>query len=735
MNIRILTLALTGLAIGATGHSVRAAVALDPAAIPFLERSYFEGRDYYLLQSGRVRLIAQADKAQFGPAFTWMLFDSRNDGQMHRKRSAYNFEGGQGMADSSVEIGLGGAFFTARGAAMETRWTTVDGIPAVEAKWWASGIQVTEQLFALKDKEAFVRRITLDPKNLAGPDQALIRLALPGKGGGVVRDGLLCKQQGALTMGLGVAGKDAAQTKAIANYILDIGPVALEPGKPVTVDTLLVAQLEPDAAKRWKPTVADGDATAIRGLDLAAALKETRESWTKPSTVSGGDAVLNSVFFNAAATLPGEIADNGQITGGPFEYAGVWARDSSNLLTGVVHAGHFELARSGLEYVLANLISDQGQTIVDNQIQAIQHEQLDQMGEIMQALKAYYDWTGDDSLLRKYRAKIIGMVELPLNPVLLDAATGMVHNNREYWERTYSDAYELIYQSNVVYGLRAAAELAEPLGAQDRAAAWRAAADKMWTSTISDPKMKLVENGHLIKRREVNGNAFTGFGPSAPFPRYGAMDPARVEAYHKMNPDSSVVMSIALGVLDPKSDLAKATLDEMESIWNERWFTGGYGRYATSSEVCQIGPWPVSTATIMRAQHDAGMLGRSRRSLEWLAKAGPSGAYLEATPSLRDGSTGIVVWGTGEMTLFAVRHVLGARFDGHNLVLKPAPYPGTGTLKADLRYRSARLKLEIPGPGPYKFAEVNGKRLKPEKDGSFRLPADFAGGTVVFQVK
>ena len=50
------------------------------------------------------------------------------------------------------------------------------------------------------------------------------------------------------------------------------------------------------------------------------------------------------------------------------------------------------------------------------------------------------------------------------------------------------------------------------------------------------------------------------------------------------------------------------------------------------------------------------------------------------------------------MTLFAVRHVLGVNFDGHTLVLKPAPYPGSGPLKADLRYRTSRLNLEIPVP-------------------------------------
>ena len=42
--------------------------------------------------------------------------------------------------------------------------------------------------------------------------------------------------------------------------------------------------------------------------------------------------------------------------------------------------------------------------------------------------------------------------------------------------------------------------------------------------------------------------------------------------------------------------------------------------------------------------------------------------------------------------------------------------------------------LSIPDfLGPVKFARVNGKKLKPGKDGILRLPADFAAGTVMIE--
>jgi trehalose/maltose hydrolase-like predicted phosphorylase len=89
-------------------------------------------------------------------------------------------------------------------------------------------------------------------------------------------------------------------------------------------------------------------------------------------------------------------------------------------------------------------------------------------------------------------------------------------------------------------------------------------------------------------------------------------------------------------------------------------------------------------------------------------------------------------WTSGEISLFIVRHLLGVRFDGDTLVLKPALYAKSPPVKADLRYRKSRLKLEIPGLGAYAFAEVNGQHVEADKNGAIRLPASFDGGTVVF---
>jgi hypothetical protein len=893
-----LVLSIVALSVSCSTSIGRAAETVNPAFVPLLEKSFFYGHHQYLLQSGQTRMFVQTQKVNIAPAFTYLLFDA--EGGQNAKRDAFNFVKGQGMIDSALEVVLGKFAYTAQGENSETRWTTTEGIPAVEAVWWAGGIRVTERIFALKGCDAFIRRITLESKDLLAPEKTTLRLNLP-PGDSKVQDGMLIQKQGSMTMALGVVGKDALRTTVRGNT-MSIGPIELAVGQSVTVDTLLLAQLPAAGKPRWQPVVNTAEKTsspalfrvemtedasseldwahpaiacdpvfknimvsykgclhyrvfAPRGksltlafgvcegfhksagqrilefrvdgkirksldpiaefgpnvpgsialdvrveddngfldvtvqtapdsvdknpilsalwvfdgtapasdkllqgsanknaaafyhamtqdaslahLDIGKAISDTRESWDAASKITSRDPVLSDIYVSASNTLPAVIAESGIVIAGPFQYGdGQWVRDSSNTLIGAIHAGHFELARAGLERILKHLIDEHGSTRVAGEIQSPDLEQFDQMGEFLQTLKAYRDFTGDDSLVRQYREKIIAMVERPLKPEFRDATTGMVHNRREYWERTFDNAYELIYQAYVVLGLRTAADLAEPLEAGDRAAVWRAAADKMWKSATSDPKFALVEGGKFIKRRNVDGKKFDIYTNPHPYQRGSQEEAIEAETTHALNPDSTAALPAALRLIDPRSPLSLATLDDMEKIRCERWRGDGYMRYASTCELNQIGPWPFATCFVLRAQHDAGLFDRSRRSLEWLHEVGPSGAWTEAICAKRSGSNwcGVIVWTTGEIPLFAVRHVLGIRFDGSTPVLKPLPYPGTGPLMADLRFRKGRLKLDIPGPGPYTFAEVDGKRIVADKDGAIRLPADFTGGTVVFHV-
>ena len=362
-------------------------------------------------------------------------------------------------------------------------------------------------------------------------------------------------------------------------------------------------------------------------------------------------------------------------------------------------------------------------------------EQLDQMGEMLHFLRCYVDWTGDESLIRDNSAKILAMIERPLNPVFLDK-TGMVHNRREFWERTFDDAYELIYQTYVILGLREACKLAPLLDAVERAGYWKKAADRMLEAMLSHPDRSLVHKGRLIKRRNVTGEIADYFSGYA---GYVYDCPQTVTYHHKLLPDATQALPIAFRVINPQSDLARNTLDELEKLWNARWFNGGYSRYNSSSEPNQVGPWAFATSFIMRGQHEARLYERSRRSLEYLHSipGGKTGAWFEEIPATRGTSKwdGIICWSTGEMTLFIIRHYLGVRFEGDELVIQPALYPDSPPVMAELRIRHGRLFLDIERSGAIKEAIVNGKTRMPGPDGAIRLDPGSMSGTVVIKTR
>ena len=469
-------------------------------------------------------------------------------------------------------------------------------------------------------------------------------------------------------------------------------------------------------------------------LDFGDLLPRTRAAWAVESSVATDDATVREIFDKARFGLPAMVADNGVMDAGMFEYGMQWVRDTSNTLLGLLHAGRFEQVRQGLAHVLEKMVNTEGNAMIAGGFDDPDREQFDQMGELLHVLKAYRDWTGDDSLLREHRVKLLALIERPLRPEFRDA-TGMVHNRREFWERTLDDAYELAYQTYVVLGLRDAAALAGPLEAADRADRWRAEADRITEAMLRHPTRALVAEGRLLKRRSVDGEPVRLIR----FPAAAPDVPLQTERVNLASPDATMALPIAFRLIDPASSLARNTLDDLEQLWNARWFGGGYERYHSSGQCDQPGPWPFAACFILRAQHEAGLFDRSRRTLEWLntMPGGRTGAWFEEIPLVRSQAptAGLLPWTSGEISLFIVRHLLGVRFDGATLVLKPALYPGSPPLRADLRFRQSRLKLELPGAGPVDFVEVNGERKSPAPDGAIRFPADFPGGTVIFRIR
>jgi hypothetical protein len=693
-----------------------------PTILDLQKLSFLYGREYFILRSGRAKLIAQSDRADIAPAFTFILVDAANPSQTHRKEKAFNFATPGGFASSALQVVLGGFPFTSLGNRTETRWVNTDGIPAVEAVWWAGGIRVTERIKALGNKGVFQRSIQLEGADLNGETHVDLILSVPP--GTVQGEGSILLQEGkGFQTCLVPLRKESARADEARSQLM-IGPITVAPRVPVTVETALLVEVPPRPAEE---VVAQ--ARTLQTSGLQGEQEQTRQAWAATSVLATGDKTVQEIYDKARIGLPGMIFDDGTMDAGMFWYGDQWVRDGSNTALGATHAGMFEVAHNILQKILTMMIDKQGGTMVASHFEKPDMEELDQMGVLLHSLKAYRDWTGDDSLIREHRGALLAMIERPLQPQFRDA-TGMVHDRREYWERNFTDGYELAYQTYVALGLRDAAAMATALGAETQAARWKQEADRILQAMLSDPARSLVVDGHLTKRRRVTGEVEDSL-PS--WAHFEPDIPTLTETYHRLNPDTESALTIALGLIDPRSSIALKTLDDLEQVWNARWSDGGYGRYNGSSEPGSPGSWPLATCFVLRAQHDAGLYERSRRSLEWLntVQGGRAGTWFEEIPSLRSHDAALLPWVSGELTLFVIYHWLGVRFEGERVVLRPNLYPGSPAVRADLRFRKGRLHLQVDGSGPVKTARVNGMEVKPNKDGSVTLPGDFAEGTVI----
>jgi hypothetical protein len=704
-------------------------MAADSTQLRYNTLTYLHGRNHFFLRSGRALMVIQSDKVDVGPAINYWLFDAGTPKQSGKKVHAFNFNPQSGnVFSSTLKVIIKNVPFIAFGEQTKVQWVEENGIPQVEGLWYADGVRITERFTGLPEKEIFQRSILLEGADLSGELEITLRMNLP-FGNCQVHDQILTGQAGDAAVALTITPGHPVHFDSEEGYI-DIGPFRINPHQQININSYLFLQL-PAEQKNADHLVSKAQKIlkdqAKADLDLAS------QKWAAMTTVQTDDPIVKEIYDHARFALDNFATEDGRINAGYLQYNSEWIRDGSNTALGALMSGNFEMARAMGNHMLTKMITDAGVTMIGGGFANPDREQLDQMGEMLHFLRCYVDWTGDESLIRQNHGKILAMIERPLNPVFLDE-TGLVHNRREFWERTFDDAYELIYQTYVILGLREACQLAPLLGAEDKVKLWQEASDRMLQTMLSHPDRSLVHEGRLIKRRNVTGEIadyFTGYAG------YVYDCPQTVSFHHRLLPDATQALPVAFRVVDPQSDLARNTLEEVEKLWNARWFSGGYSRYNSSSEPNQVGPWAFATCFIMRGQHEARLFERSRRSLEYLhaLPGGTSGAWFEEIPATRGTSKwdGIICWSSGEMTLFIIRHYLGVRFEGDQLVIQPALYPDSPPVIADLRIRNGRLRLNIEGSGSIKKAFVNGKTMMPGADGAIRLGPDSMSGTVVIK--
>jgi hypothetical protein len=332
---------------------------------------------------------------------------------------------------------------------------------------------------------------------------------------------------------------------------------------------------------------------------------------------------------------------------------------------------------------------------------------LDQNGELLTALHTYVDWTGDLGLVASRWPKVQALATFPLHERFRHGDSGLLHNRREYWERHAAhgieDGFELMHQFFVALGLKSAAYLADALGHSKDRADWTTAGAELRHAMLEHRRYRLIEDGHFIKRRALNGKwqrtihmaAASGLPQDIPLLQEGP---------HYLDPDTSSILPVAHAFIDPKSELAKNTLSHVEALWNQRWEGGGYGRYHASSEPDSPGAWPFASLFVARAYVEAGDDAKVWRVLRWLAGSpgGAAGTWFE-----NDGpriappypQVGIPPWTWAELITLYVHHLLGVRPDLEGITIRPYLLPGLNGMEASLRVRECGLDLSVRRAG------------------------------------
>ncbi len=414
----------------------------------------------------------------------------------------------------------------------------------------------------------------------------------------------------------------------------------------------------------------------------------------------------------------------GRVNAGIWQYNAEWVRDSSMIALGCTHLGLHDNAKRIFARILKWLVSSDGRTCIGGRFDetppdqnesdisggfpSIEHEQYDQAGALLHALKQYWLWTGDDALIRGNFAKIVALATRLAEAPSRDSQSGMYHNTREYWERNgiehgIEEGYELAYQIWPVLGLRAIPALAKAAGETSMDAQihrWLTLADQTWESTLHHPKLRMVDDGRLVKRRCMDGS----IQRTARNTRHwwmGEQIPLGNEKTSLLEPCSSMTLPIAFGLLAADDPIARKTLDYVEQLWNLRWENGGYDRYHTSSQCDTPGPWPFASMFITRANHRAGNLERSLRTVRWMAaeKGGKPGVWHENIPNTADQGdwSGIVPWIWGEIGMFIVGSVLGVEPREEGVFIRPVPFAEMGATTATLPVRGQHLTVECEG--------------------------------------
>jgi len=624
----------------------------DPARGPADAKTTLRDVDYFFLGNGLIQAAVQIAPAGDGTAVGLLLMDPERLGP---KRAALSFDQASGIAATALTLADGRAApRTARPGAVRAKWLQGSADPRVEVLW-RNGPYSVEELFFCPDMRTgrLLRQVTVT-KSASGPSACRLSTGLPGQ-----------------TIETRLRFRGRAASPVLFEYRLTRRPER----------TFAHIRLSPAADK---------------GTGSGS-------PWRTTLDCRFHDPLLDRLFTASKFQLRAAVSASGRMDGGIWQYNLEWVRDQAFAAMALAMSGEPGAARTVLARLLAEFISDEGAPVDSSRLRPPAESELDQNGILLVALESYLHWTGDRDLIRSNWDRIAKVAGFPLRPEFRHARSGLLVNRREYWERHgahgIQPGLELAQQLFVAMGLRSAGRLAAILGRTGEAHDWTEAAMSLRQAMLKDPRFSLIEGGVFIKRRGLDGKVQRHIRPEAA-PDIPPGPPLFGPGRHWLDPDTAAALPIAWEFVDPAGRLAAKTLDSLETLWNQRWKGGGYGRYNVTSEPDSPGPWPFASLFVARAALEAGRPAAARRVLDWLGRVPGSraGSWFEfygPRPVPPYPQVGIIPWTWAEVIFFFVHHLLGARPGDRYLGLRPRLLPGLDRMEADLPLRGGRVELEV----------------------------------------
>ncbi len=685
--------------------------------------TYHEGIEYFLLGNGDIQAVVQysprqnVEKPQSFLGLTLMSSE-----HFARKWSSYLFHPEIGFGRTMANVVLDGEQFTSTKESFQSiGWEYPEGIPTVVLRWSAGDVEIEEEFFVPAKGGILFRSITA--KNNGGVAIPLtVNLAL------VPNFALF---DDIFTEGRAVNGHGFSRVRLMTNeknvttsfrYYMSVDKGTLE--APKSLRARFTYSIDGDEQKLPK--------------SFSLTQKKTSEYWSGKTRVESGNESLDHLFNISKSGLKANIAWSGKRDSGIWMYNMEWVRDDSMVVSGLVKAGFFAEAKTILTKMLEKSVGEDGRTIESSRWFGHDYTELDQNGELLYVVWVYLCWTGDEKFVRKYWSKLRLVADFPLQDIFWNKTAGLLRNKREYWERNdsfgFTDGFEMVYQFWVILGLEKIVEVAELLGDRKPIARWRDAAGKLKSAMLENPKYRFIEDGHFIKRRSLNGDWQRYVVP----PNRRSMppdSPLATEEKPSCDPDAAVVQPIVYGMIDPSSELSKKTLDWVESLWNQRWTTGGYSRYDVSSEPDPPAPWPIASLFLARAYAETGNSEKVWRVLNWLTSVngGKSGGFFERYgPSITPPAppVGVVGWAWAEIASLVVENIMGVRPGLDSLVIRPNLLDGVNEMKTRFSVRGVAVTLSLKKAAGEPSVRVN-NNPGIIKDGAFTMKYPSGGSLTI----